>query len=254
MSTLVTQSALAQALEEHAKHKGSLLTEEDSPHILVVGSSGTGKSRSIINLPPENTIIFNPEGKALPFQDAAKFKNRKLSGFIDTATIDKWFKIAKNDPTIKYIVYDSFTEYLQLLMVEARKMHKGYEIFNYYNAMIGAFLRDLRQIKDKIVILTAIDELVRVEQDSGALIPARQCWVEGKVWASQIESKFSIVLFTNVKVDNSKKPPEAAYQFMTKKDGITSAKSPEGLFDFYIPNDLKQVVDKVEKYFGIAQS
>lgn len=252
MPTETSQVSLAAALAEHAKQKGNLLTEEDSPHILVVGSSGTGKSRSIINLPPENTIIFNPEGKALPFQDAAKFKDRKLSGFTDTATIDRWFKIAKNDPAIKYIVYDSFTEYLQLLMVEARKIHKGYEIFNYYNAMIGNFLRELRQIKNKIVILTAIDELVKLEQDNGALLPARQCWVEGKVWSSQIESKFSIVLFTNVKVDNSKKPPEVAYQFMTKKDGITSAKSPEGLFDFYIPNDLKFVVDKVEKYFGIS--
>jgi hypothetical protein len=252
MSTLTTQSALADALAQHQKEKSVNFLEDESPHILIVGGSGTGKSRSIINLPPENTIIFNPEGKALPFENAIRFKGRKLSGFNSPAEIDKFFKIAAADTTIKYIVYDSFTEYLELLMREAKATNKGYDIYNYYNAQIGTFLISLRKIKTKIVILTGIDELVKIEQPSGALTSKRYFGVEGKVWSTKIESKFSIVLFTDPQVEQGSKPPKIHYKFATQTDGITSAKSPEGLFAYHIENDLKNVVDKVEKYFGIG--
>jgi hypothetical protein len=254
MSNLVTASALNAALEKHRKEKQVDFLESESPHVLVVGPSGTGKSRSIINLPPENTIIFNPEGKVLPFENSTKFKDRKLSGFSTFSEIDTFFKIAAADPTIKYIVYDSFTEYLELLIRESRMINKNYDIYNFYNAQIGSFLLTLRKIKNKIVILTGLDALEKIEQPSGALISKRFFDVEGKIWRAKIESKFSIVLYTHVQQEPGSNPPKMKYQFATQTDGITSAKSPEGLFpSYYINNDLKEVVDRVEKYFGLAQ-
>jgi hypothetical protein len=254
MSNLVTASALNAALEQHQKEKSVNFLEDESPHVLIVGGSGTGKSRSIINLPPENTLIFNPEGKALPFENAVKFKGRKLSGFNSPAEIDKFFKIAAAEPSIKYIVYDSFTEYLELLMREAKQVQKGYDIYNYYNAQIGTFLISLRKIKNKIVILTGIDAIEKIEQPSGEKVAKRFFDVEGKVWRAKIESKFSIVLFTDPQIQPGSKPPKIDYKFATQTDGITSAKSPEGLFpSYYINNDLKEVVDRVKKYFGLAQ-
>lgn len=247
-------NTLASALAEHAKTRGSYLTEDDSPHILVLGPSGSGKSRSICNLPPENTIIFNPEGKALPFQNAEKFKDRKLSGFTSVEEINKWFKLAASDPTVKYIIYDSITEYFQLLMKEARTVQKGYEIFNYYNAFIGNFLQDIRKIKNKIVILTGIDELAKIERRDGSMENKRCAWVEGKVWSNtNIESKFSIVLFTDVMFqrESTSGITKGNYRFTTQSDGTNTAKSPEGMFEFYIPNDLAIVVEKVEKYFHL---
>ena len=37
------------------------------PNIFICGPSGTGKSTSMRNLPPERTVILNTEQKALPF-------------------------------------------------------------------------------------------------------------------------------------------------------------------------------------------
>ncbi len=248
-----TNNTLKQALEEYHKTspQGSL-NQQESPHILIVGPSGSGKSRSIKNLNESQTIIFNPENKALPFADAARFKDHKLSGFNRVADVDKWLKIAKTDPEIKYIIFDSFTEYLEMLMRESRELNKGYDIFTYYNAKISAFLNELRTIKTKIVILTAIDELTKVELPSGATNNRRFLSTEGKVWLGKIESKFSIVLFTESSIEPGSKPPKANYKFCTQSDGVTSAKSPEGMFPYAIDNDLNLVVKQVEKYFGLV--
>lgn len=248
-----TTNELTKALEKFRQEQKVSLTEADSPHILIVGPSGSGKSRSLINLPPEHTWIFNPESKALPFESAAKFKDKKLSGFTNITQMEKLFKAVTDDIESKYIVFDSFTEYLELLMKEARAINKGYEIFNYYNTCVSSFLFNLRKIKNKIVILTGIDEMVKVEEPTGAITTKRHMSIEGKVWLTKVESKFTIVLFTDVKKEVGSNPPKMTYQFATNTDGVTSAKSPEGMFPFYIPNDLQAVVQKVEKYFGINQ-
>jgi hypothetical protein len=247
-----TNNTLKLALEEHHKQQKILLTEEDSPHIFIVGPSGSGKSRSLMNLPPEHTLIFNPEGKPLPFQDPQnKWKERKLSGFKNTGQIRNIFKAAVQDSSIRYIAFDSLTEYLELMKQEILDGGaKGYEIYNQYASGVQSFLLEVRRVKSKIIILTSLDEQTKEELDSGSLKTRRFASCEGKMF-TKLESKFSITLFTSTKTKPGSNPPQLEYQFATNGDGITSAKSPEGMFPFYIPNDLNYVVKEVEKYFGI---
>ena len=46
------------------------------------------------------------------------------------------------------------------------------------------------------------------------------------------------------------KEKKSVRQFVTNDDGVYPAKSPVGMFDLYIPNDLGLVVDKVKEYYG----
>ena len=57
---------------------------------------------------------------------------------------------------------------------------------------------------------------------------------------------FTVVLFTLVGIS-----PEGntSYTFITQSDGTTTAKSPRGMFtDLKIPNDIKDVINKVNEY------
>jgi hypothetical protein len=62
-----------------------------------------------------------------------------------------------------------------------------------------------------------------------------------------LEGLFTIVFFTEVKIEEDQKPH---YYFVTQTDGVTTAKSPRGLFeDLYIPNDLGYVSKKIGEYY-----
>ena len=57
-----------------------------------------------------------------------------------------------------------------------------------------------------------------------------------------------MVLFTEVKRD---KDGKVRYVFQTNSDGITSAKTPMGMFNEpYIDNDIAAVIDAAKKYYS----
>ena len=61
------------------------------------------------------------------------------------------------------------------------------------------------------------------------------------------EGKFEIVLYG--KAIFNEKEKRADKQFVTNDDGMYPAKSPIGMFDMYIPNDLGYIIDKVKEYY-----
>jgi hypothetical protein len=57
-----------------------------------------------------------------------------------------------------------------------------------------------------------------------------------------------MVLFTEVR--KNEKTEEMEYFFQTNTDGVTSAKTPMGMFDEQlIPNDIVTVLKKAEEYY-----
>lgn len=61
-----------------------------------------------------------------------------------------------------------------------------------------------------------------------------------------LEGLFTYVLFTQIIKDPEGK---IEHKFVTQSDGNTTAKTPMGCFeDFYIDNDLKFVIDKIDLY------
>jgi hypothetical protein len=68
----------------------------------------------------------------------------------------------------------------------------------------------------------------------------------GKLLDDKIDlpSLFTVVLCPEVE----RKEKDAEYSFLTQSNGSNAAKSPEGMFDFKIPNDYKLVVDNYYKY------
>lgn len=213
----------------------------NKPIIGVVGSSGTGKSTSLRNLPPDKTTIIDLERKGFPFKEAKNFKVISVNKLPD---VEKAIDTAVKESEV--VVIESFTKYCEILFSTAAKMYKGYDVWTYYNKSIRDILDRVKNEK-AVVIFTAIDEIVRVTQPTGGEYNTRRIKVQGRVHEGCIEKELLMVLFTEVR----RTEDAIEYCFQTNSDGVTSAKTPLGMFkDLYIPNDLNEVIKASDKYYA----
>ena len=208
----------------------------------IVGGSGTGKSTSLRNLPPDKTYIIDLERKGMPFPKKFPYPAPCSS----TTEFDAALKDALADESCEVIVIESFTKYVEILHTLADRSFKGFDIWNYYNKEIRTMLDKVKN-DHAVVIFTAVDEIVELVQPSGNTFNVRRIKVQGKQHAGSIEKEFLMVLFTEVKRD---KDGNTRYVFQTNSDGITSAKTPMGMFpESYIDNDVNAVIEAAKNYY-----
>ena len=199
--------------------------------VLIVGESGSGKSYGIKGLPPEGTGIFSVEKGRLPFKGDYKVKTRATYRDINT--------IFKEPKLKRYVIDDS-----QFLMVNAmfdRVKEVGY-------AKYTDFALDFRNLVHNVNFALPDDVIVyflhHTETDSNT----------GKVKAKTVgkmidqyltlEGCFDIVLLAEVDGEG--------HHFVTQSDGMTTAKSPEGMFpSLKIPNDLGVVDKAIRDFWGL---
>lgn len=60
--------------------------------VIVLGSTGTGKSTSIKTLNPKETIIFNTLGKRLPFKGSSSSYSQEQSNMFSKLSYDQTLK------------------------------------------------------------------------------------------------------------------------------------------------------------------
>lgn len=216
----------------------------------IVGQSGSGKSSSLENLPPTETIIFDTERKGFPFRNQNRFQ---IIPIVDLSDYGKRVRELNSNPGgIKYAVHESFTKYTEMVLDKARTTQKGYDIWNFYNASLRKFLNELKN-NAVIHIITAIDEIVRLPLAEGGEAVVRRIAVAGKEHEGKIEKELLMVLFTDPRRSGPGKPME--YRFVTNSDGIVSAKTPRGMFEeLYIPNDLNEVIKKARLYYSTEET
>lgn len=72
--------------------------------VIILGKSGTGKSSSIKNLNPEETIIINPLGKRLPFKGSSKVYNTEKRNYFQLDDYEKIISLLKSiDKDASYV-------------------------------------------------------------------------------------------------------------------------------------------------------
>lgn len=219
------------------------------PLVAIVGSSGTGKSYSLKNLPIDKTKILNIERKPFPFKHGFQYGANDIQ-CPDIPTFDAQLDRVLKDKTVDYIVIESMTKYFEMLLTFSKGLNKGYEIYNFYNDRITMFLERIKNNQNKVVFCIAIDEVVKTVHPSGAETSARRVKVAGKQWEGTIEKEFAIVLYTDVKQEKGK---SSTYQFMVNNDGTCSAKSPPDMFtnQQFVANDLLAVAKSVLGYYEL---
>ena len=199
--------------------------------VLIIGETGSGKSRSIKGFKPEEVGIFSVEKGRLPFK--GDYKVKKRATYKDINAIFK-------DPKLKrYVVDDS-----QFLMVNDlfdRAKETGYQKYTDLAVAFRDLVHNVNHLLPDDVIVYFLHH-TETNPETGKV----KAKTVGKMIDQYLtlEGCFDIVLLASVDSEG--------YHFVTQSDGYTTAKSPEGMFpDLKIPNDLGLVDAAIREYWGL---
>ncbi|MBD2815961.1 AAA family ATPase [Xenorhabdus sp. Flor] len=211
---------------------------------LILGESGTGKSTSLRNLKPEETLLIQTIRKPLPFRSTAWKPWNKSDTKTSVFVSDNWQHIIKAIELAanygkKIVVIDDF-QYLMANEFMRRSEEKSFDKFteigshtwNVINTAISKTPDDLR-----IYFLSHTEEtqVGKVKMKTIGKMLDEKITVEGM---------FTIVLKTLVR--------DGQYLFTTQNNGFDTVKSPMGLFDsLEIENDLNVVDNAICEYYGL---
>lgn len=224
--------------------------------ILVEGETGTGKSHSFMYLNPQETVVISPDEKELPFKGWRKnYKTvLKEDGNIDPnetnfykqtdfSKITKFLNyVSSNRSEIKYVIIDTIT----LAQIKSFMDHakiRGFDKFTDMALEVYNLFKTIDSLREDLIVFvlahTDREDLYGVTKTKFA-VPG------GKLIGEKIkpESMFTVVLETEIEFKDDK----ANYYFITQNNGMNSAKSPQGMFERRIPNNLQYVVDAIDKY------
>lgn len=221
--------------------------------VIILGSSGAGKSTSIKTLNPQETVVLNVLGKDLPFKGSRTNYTREKLNLIQPSSwenvVSMMQSISKNKPDIHNIVVDDAI-YIMRTEFFDRSREKGFDKYNeladHFRKIIAAG-NSLRN--DLTVFMLLHVETIEIE---GSVVGYKASTV-GKLldkMYNPIES-VSINLFCQPKYDKDGKPAFGFYTHPMKVNGVEiPAKSPDGMFEEdFIPNDLQFVVNKMKEYY-----
>ena len=213
--------------------------------VLLMGSSGSGKSTSLRNLPAEETTIINITNKPMPFKNKDGKKIVTLTDFQKEGekelSYEELYKriISAIKGTKKKIIVIDDSSYMMAFENFEKATNKGYDKFtnmakNYYDLIKSAISCG----DEKIVYVITHEEIDDVNQ----LYRPKTI---GKMLSNQlvIEGLFSIVLRSLYK--------NGEYIFQTQNDGTSVCKSPMDMFESKeMPNDLYEIDKIIREYYG----
>lgn len=202
-----------------------------SINCLIIGESGTGKSTSMRNLPPDKTAIIQTVAKPLPFKN--KMKPRVA---INADEVVRLCHDAANAGR-EIIVLDDI-QYVMCGEFMARSKERGFDKFT----DIGANMWKLLQTSLGLPAHVRIYLLWHSEnQDGRVKVKTIGKMIDEKI---TVEGMFSIVLRTRVQ--------DSQYFFLTQNQGNDTTKSPFGMFpEVLIGNDLAKVDAAICEYYDL---
>lgn len=206
--------------------------------VLVIGRSGSGKTYSVKNFKPAEVGIISAEKGRLPFKSDIKvIKVKKFNvddaspAQINLAKYSWIMNVIENSKTKSIVIDDS--QYLLANELFDRANEKGYDKFTNMAANFRNLIHFVNELEDdnKIVYFLHHSELDTDGREKvktiGKMLDEKLC----------IEGCFDIVLYCQDQ------------KFFTQANGQSVAKTPEGMFELEIPNDLKFVDKTIREYY-----
>ena len=209
--------------------------------ICIMGESGSGKTTSMRNLPPEETYYIDCDKKGLSWKGWRKSYNKDNSNYAqsdDAAKIlDVMVKIHDKKPNIHYIIIDTING----IMVGdemRRAKEKGYDKWIDLAQCIWELVDIAPRLRDDLTIIFTAH--TQTERDDSGYMFTRIKTSGKKIDKICLESKFTTVLLA--------KAVGGKYVFETTAKNST-AKSPMGAFESdEIENDIMKVIEALKEY------
>lgn len=214
-----------------------------STPVLILGESGSGKSRSMHKLDPSKVLLVQATKKALPWKGAMKeggwkrYEEGKGGNIFVSDNADNVIALMKGTKK-KIIIIDDY-QYILSNELLRRWKDKGYDKFSEvgYNGLnmihVAQGLPD--DVRVYFLAHTMVDDVGTVKIKT-----------PGKLMETYtVEGLFSLVLRCIMR--------DGQYYMATVNSGSDTVKSPEGMFEEeLIPNDLA-LVDQAIKDYGWVQ-
>lgn len=201
--------------------------------VLVLGESGSGKTYSLKHMDPENVGVFSVRKGTLPFPEGKSFKIAKKASY------EVIYKVLKN-PTMKtYVVDDS--QYLMVNEYFRKANDSGYQKYTSIGKNFSDLLEYIAyQVPDDVVVYF----LHHTQITSDGRIKAKTV---GQMLDNYLTLEGCVDVVLLAQTDGQ------THYFMTQSDGSNTAKSPEGMFELKIPNDLNFVNNRIREYYGLDE-
>lgn len=221
--------------------------------VLVIAESGSGKTTSIRNLDPKETVIINIANKPLPFKgwkskytllDKSNPSGNLISVSSGQGVHKAMLHVSEKMPHVKNLIIDDW-QYMSSFEYFDRASEKGYDKFTSIAANLAQVAKLPKDLREDLYVFFLTHSEDSVDINGKRKVKAKTI---GKMIDNSLtlEGLFSIVLFGKViKEDDG----SLNYVFATKTDGETTCKSPMGMFEEeLIPNDLNYVKECILKY------
>lgn len=199
--------------------------------ILCYGKSGSGKSRSLLNFKEDEIFLVNTIGKRMPFSKQFKYE-------LKSDNIQLIREKLKAMPCKVAVIDDAG----YLMTNTFMRSHGKGDQFQLYNTigdtMWGLFRFIKTDLPDDVLVYVMMHE----ESDDFGNTKLRTI---GKLLDQKVclEGMVTICLHCIAKGKE--------HVFVTNSNGLGIEKSPEKMFDFEIPNDLKAVDDTIRNYWNL---
>lgn len=212
--------------------------------VMIMGESGSGKSRSLLNMDPKASFLIQSIRKPLPFrkwrETWSEVTKENANGNVivsdDATLINKYMVgISERKPQIKTIVIDD-SQFIMSNDFMRSALETGYGKFTRIGQAFWQIVNQAAKLRDDLTVVF----LHHTEINEQGKTKAKTI---GKMLDSviTIEGLFTIVLLSDIR--------DGKHVFVTKNEGRDSVKAPEGMFSGdYIENDLNQVVDAINAY------
>ena len=198
--------------------------------VMIDGASGSGKSTGMRNLDKKSTAIFNVAGKPLPFRG-------KFDMMCTVSDVEDIISILKRNTTNLYVIDDS--QYLMSFKLIDKWQENGY-------AKYTEIARDFKRLIDTIITNTSPDTIVyflhHTETMDDGKIKAKTCGKMIDNWLT-LEGLFSIVIMAVA--------TESKHLFITQSDGMNTCKSPIGMLEDPMENDIALVDKSIREYYEL---
>lgn len=199
--------------------------------VLLIGESGSGKSSSLRNFKPNEIGIYNVAGKPLPFRG-------KFPMMATISDPDDIMNSLRKNALNCYAIDDS--QYLMSFKLINKINERGYDKYT-------EIAKDFKELIDTVVKGTSPDTIVyflhHTEYRDDGHVKAK---TSGKMidnWLT-LEGLFSIVIMA-VATENK-------HLFITQNDGTSTCKSPMGMLENPMDNDLRAVDSAIREYYELA--
>ena len=220
--------------------------------VFLVGKSGMGKSTSLRNLNPDETVIINTDQKALPFKQFNLKYNEERKNYKKTSDAVEVYKVlnkVNSMENVKTVVIDTWSRIMtDAIMSQSFRAEKGFDKWSKMAANQYDLINYINDgMRDDIIVYLMAHPETHFDENG---FSTERIGVQGKMLERFVPESFStIVLYAEI----IKQPGQAnKHVFRTVSSGSDTCKTPLEMFETdSVENDLLLVNQKIKEYYSI---